>query len=260
MSGRMTQSLALPRDWWNFTIYQAVQGLRRQYARTKLGPIWIVMTQFALIGGIALVFSSVFNQPLTDYLPFISASIITWNLISPTITQAPTVFVAGYSIIQSFGVPFAIFPIQMVLNNSFVFLHGVAIHLFVLYFTGKSVFYVPLGLLMALVLVLIIYPFVSVLGILGARFRDLTPAVGSIMYLFFLITPVIWEKKALTEDRYWLVHYNPFAHMMEAVRGPLTGRLPETESIIVCVVMAIVSVAVGEAIFRRFARPLPFWV
>jgi len=260
MTSRIVQSLILPRDWWNFVAYQAWDSLRRQYARTKFGPWWVVATQFVMIGGIALVFSAVFNQILTDYLPFISASIITWNLISPTITQSPTVFVSGYSIIQSFRVPFAIFPIQLILNNYFVFLHGVIVHVWVLALMGKPLWLLPLGLAMSVVVVMIVYPTVALIGILGARFRDLGPAIGSVMFMMFLFTPVIWERRALTEDRRWLVDFNPFAHMIEIVRAPFIGNMPATESVIVCMVLAVAATLAGELVFRRTSRQLPFWV
>jgi lipopolysaccharide transport system permease protein len=260
MTRSTTQSLALPRDWWNFATYTSWQGLKRQYSRTKLGPWWVVLTQFTMIGGLGLVFSAVFNQPVVDYLPFISASIISWNLISPSITQSPTIFVGGYGIIQSFRLPFAIFPIQTLLNNIFVFLHSVVVHIGVLLAMGKPIWLVPYALLMACIVVVILYCIMSVLGVLGARFRDLGPAVGSVMMLMFLVTPVIFEKKILPPDRMWLATYNPFAHMLEIMRSPLIGNWPPTDSVIISLGIAVFCILGAEFVFRRYAKHLPFWV
>ncbi|MGD9827244.1 MAG: ABC transporter permease [Hyphomicrobiaceae bacterium] len=253
-------SLAVPADWLGFAWYQATDNLKRQYNRTKLGPLWIVLTQFVMIFGIAFVYSSVFNQPINDFLPFISASILTWNIISPTIAGATTVYVAAASMIQSFRVPVAIFPMQSIINQVIIFMHGLVIHSMMLLFVGKSLALLPIALLMALLLAVILFPFIAVLGILSARFRDLGPAVGSFMYMAFLLSPVIWKRETLGVPRRWIVDYNPFAHMLEIVRQPMIGNWPPSFSLSVCVCMAIVSVVVGELVFRRLSRPLPFWV
>jgi lipopolysaccharide transport system permease protein len=254
------RSLLIPRDWWGFTVYQAIDSLKRQFNRTKLGPFWIVLSQFVFISGLALVFSSVLKQPLVDFLPFISAGLITWTLIASAITSAPLVYLQGSSVIQSFRVPFAIFPMQSIVNGLILFAHGCAIHLLVMLALGKSIALMPLALVMVLLLVVILYPFVAVLGILGARFRDFAPAINSAMYMAFLMSPVIWQRQILAEDMRWIADLNPFAHMIEIVRQPMLGQWPPTLSLIICVVMAVVSVAVGETIFRRLSRPLPFWV
>jgi lipopolysaccharide transport system permease protein len=259
MSFPASQSLSLPRDWWDFTIYQAWDSLRRQYARTKLGPWWVVASHFVLIGGIALVYSAVFGQSFRAYLPFISASLVTWTLIAQSLTQAPQVFIAGSGVIQAFRVPYAVFPIQLVLSNYFLFLHGIIVHVAVLIVLGNSIWLVPLALVMSILLLLVVYPIVAILGLLGARFRDLGPAVTSAVFMVFLCTPVIWERRILTDDKAWLVDLNPFAHVLEIVRSPLLGKWPPMTSVVVCLVLAVAISALGEVMFRRKARNLPFW-
>ncbi len=260
MNARMAYSLILPVDWMGFVWYLSKENIKRQYARTRLGPIWIVLTQFVTIMGIGLVFFSIFDRPLKEFLPFISASIISWNFMSVSITLAPTVFTAQTSIIQSFKVPFSIFPLQNFINAFVIYLHGLVIHLVLMVFLGVSFRALPF-LLISLVLVsAIIYPLIAVLGLLGARYRDLAPAIASAMYMAFLVTPVIWERFGIVGEMVWIVDFNPLYHMIELLRRPLLGAIPDPVSILACAVMAILSLTCGEWFFRRYSRPIPFWV
>jgi len=260
MSRNAAHSLRVPSDWIGFVCYLAIDSIRRQYARTKLGPLWLILTQFVMIAGIAFVFFSIFKRPLGQFVLFISASILAWNLISVSITTAPTVFTGQSSLIQSFPLPFSIFPLQTMLNSLIVFLHGLAIHIVLMLALGGSLKTLPFLVLSLLVIVAIIYPAIAALGILGARYRDLAPMVGSIMYMAFLITPIIWDRIDIGGGMIWIVDLNPFYHMIEVVRRPMLGTLPSTRSMVVTLAMAGIALAAGEMFFRRYARPLPFWI
>lgn len=253
-------SLRVPDDWLNFVWYLSAENIKRQYARTRLGPLWIVLTQFVMIFGIGFVFYSIFDKPLDQFLLFISASVLSWNLISVSITTAPLALVGHSSLIQSFRLPYAIFPLQNLLNALIVFLHGLAIHLILLVLLGGSFRTLPFLVVGLLVVAAILYPFIAVLSILGARFRDLSPLVGSIMYMAFLITPIIWDRANLGSHMHWVVDFNPFFHMIEILRRPMLGTMPTLESMLVSLGLAAASLTGGEWFFRRYARPIPFWV
>lgn len=253
-------SLLLPQGWLGFVRYMVVENLRRQYARTRIGPLWIVITQFVMIFGIALVFYSVFDRELTDFLPFISASILSWNMMAPAISNAPNVFVNNAPLIQSFRLPAGIFPLQTTLNSMVLFLNGLVVHIIVMLWLGKSIAAMPLLFPAMLVVGLVLYPLIAILGIAGSRLRDLGPLVGSVMYMAFLITPIIWERDFLADGARWIVDYNPLYHLIEIMRRPMLGQIPAMEHVVISCSMALIALAVGELVFRRLSRPLPFWV
>jgi ABC-type polysaccharide/polyol phosphate export permease len=253
-------SLAVPRNWLGFAWYLAADGIRRQYARTRLGPFWIVLAQFVTIFGIAIVFFTIFKRPFEEFLPFTSASLIAWALLSQPIIGGPNTFVANASLIQSVKLPFGIFPLQAMLNFIFVFLHGLAIHVVLMLIFGKSLITLPLLIPAVIVVFMTIYPVVAVLGLMGARLRDLAPLINSIMFMVFLLTPTIWERGVIDEGLAWIVDVNPFYHLIEILRRPMLGELPGGVSVVVCLVLAVISVSLGEYLFRRYSRPLVFWV
>jgi ABC-type polysaccharide/polyol phosphate export permease len=253
-------SLMVSRDWLGFVRYLAVDGINRQYARTRLGPFWIVLAQFVTIFGIAIVFFTIFKRPFEDFLPYTSASLIGWTLLSQPIIGAPNTFVANSSLIQSFRLPFAIFPMQAVSNAVIVFLHGLAIHLVLMLVFDKSLLLLPLLIPALIVVAAVIYPVTAVLGLLGARLRDLAPMIASVMFMVFLLTPTIWDRGVIDASLLWVVDINPFYHLLEILRHPMLGTWPSTTSMLVSLGLAVTSLSIGEILFRRYSRPLIFWV
>jgi ABC-type polysaccharide/polyol phosphate export permease len=255
-----SHSLLVSRDWLGFVRYLAVDGINRQYARTRLGPFWIVLAQFVTIFGIAIVFFSIFKRPFEDFLPYTSASLIGWSLLSQPIIAAPTTFVANASLVQSFRLPFAIFPMQTIANALIVFMHGLLIHVVLMLVFGKSLLLLPLLIPALLVVAAVIYPVIAVLGLLGARLRDLAPMIASIMFMVFLLTPTIWDRGVIDKTLMWIVDINPFFHLLEIIRQPMLGAMPSATSMLVALGLAFTSVSLGEYLFRRYSRPLIFWV
>jgi ABC-type polysaccharide/polyol phosphate export permease len=259
-AGFKKNTLKLPIDWLEFSWIRSMESLKSQYGRTRLGPFWLVITQFVMIFGIGLVFFTIFNQPFGQFILYVSAGIIGWNFISTTITTSSNSFVTQGSLIQSFNIPYSVIPLTALLNSAFVFVHGLVVHFTLMLILGVPFGFLPLLVVSVVIVATILYPAIFVLGVLGARYRDLGPLIGSIMYLSFLVTPVIWDRANIANRMAFVVELNPFYHMLELLRRPMLGAFPSTTSILVCLGMAAASLILGELFVRRFARPLPFWV
>jgi ABC-type polysaccharide/polyol phosphate export permease len=250
----------MPMSDWSFAWYGAKDALLRQYQRTHLGPLWYILSQAVVLLGIALVFHSIFKQPFADFLPYISAGLLIWTMISTAITQAPTTFVAAGPVIQAFKISYGIFPVQTMLGQLLIFAHGLCVHAVIMIATGKSLVLLPVAVLAALLVAAIVYPAIACLGVLGARFRDLGPAIASAAYVLFLVSPILWERSSLDPSLSWIVTFNPITYMIEIVRRPLLGEWPALAALGICLALALVSACLGEWFFRKYSRPLPFWI
>jgi ABC-type polysaccharide/polyol phosphate export permease len=80
------------------------------------------------------------------------------------------------------------------------------------------------------------------------------------MYMAFLVTPIIWEPGSISDRIGWVVDLNPFYHLLEILRRPMLGELPAAIHWIVATAIAAVSLLAGNWMFRRYSRPLPFWI
>jgi ABC-type polysaccharide/polyol phosphate export permease len=90
-------------------------------------------------------------------------------------------------------------------------------------------------------------------AIASARFRDIPQIVGSVMQFALFMTPVWWQPARLGAA-HPLLQFNPFYHMLEAVRAPLLGEhvAPHTYSFLAA--MAVAGWAVTFFVFTRTRR------
>jgi ABC-type polysaccharide/polyol phosphate export permease len=94
---------------------------------------------------------------------------------------------------------------------------------------------------------------------LGARFRDIGPAVGSAMNLLFILTPIFWvptEQQAQSP----ILRFNPFYHMLEVVRAPLMGHWGAPEHWLMASLAALAALVVGSAVYVRMRATLIYWL
>ena len=72
-------------------------------------------------------------------------------------------------------------------------------------------------------------------------------------WLYF--TPIIYPETILPEAyRYWILHLNPMYYMISLFRDPVyNGKLPSTDIIIPCIVIAAVTLIVGWIYFSKQA-------
>ncbi len=112
-----------------------------------------------------------------------------------------------------------------------------------------------------LALVLINGLWVSLLfGIICLRFRDVPPLVSSALQIAMLITPLFWPADTLTGmKRFVFVELNPLYHVVDVVRAPLVGRVPEAASYTVMVALAIGGWWLTYAMFKRFRKRIAYW-
>src|SRR4030081_3556255 len=60
-------------------------------------------------------------------------------------------------------------------------------------------------------------------GIVSARFRDIPQIVASITQAAALMTPVFWLPDRISPAHRSILDFNPFFHLLQAVRAPLLG-------------------------------------
>src|SRR5690606_23069046 len=72
--------------------------IRQRYARSKLGPFWLTISMGVIVGSIGLVYGTLFNQSLSDYLPMMGVGLVFWGLLTGIINESCMAYInsAGY--------------------------------------------------------------------------------------------------------------------------------------------------------------------
>jgi lipopolysaccharide transport system permease protein len=56
------------------------------------------------------------------------------------------------------------------------------------------------------------------------------------------------------------MRFNPFFHLIEFVRAPALGMIPEASTVVVVLAMTVGGWLVASLVYRRYSRYIPLWV
>jgi ABC-type polysaccharide/polyol phosphate export permease len=225
-----------------------------RYRGSILGPFWITLSMGMMVAGIGLLNARLFNVSLHDFIPFVATGIVFFGVISGIINEGCDTFVQAAGILSQTALPMFTFVWRTVFRNLINLAHNFIIILGVLIYFGYWRTMDAPAAVVGLLLLVINAAWISLLAaIASARFRDIPQIVSSVMQFAIFMTPVFWQPARLGKAHVFLV-FNPFYHMLEAVRAPLLGEHPEPHTYAVLALMALAGWLVTFALFTRTRR------
>lgn len=242
--------------------FLAFSDIRQRYRRSSLGPFWITISTAVMIASIGVIFGNLFKAPMQEFLPFLTAGLVIWSLISSVIVDSTNVFVGAEAVIKQLPLPLFSHVERQFFRNFIIFLHNLIIFPFVCLIVGKSInlnilLSIPGILLLSLNLLWISL----VLSIVCTRFRDLGQIVSSVLQVFFYVTPIMWLPSLLPQRASSMIlDCNPFYHLIEIVRQPLLGNVPSLENYLNALGYLLLGWVVALALFNKYRSRIPYWL
>ena len=121
------------RLWHKF----AWHDLLARYRYSWIGPFWLTLSAAVFIGTLSLVYGTLFQQPIIDYVPFVALGIACWSFISSVASESVSTFVESKSYIRQVRTSPFIYVLRVWWRNILVFMHQFAVALLVVLVAGK---------------------------------------------------------------------------------------------------------------------------
>ena len=254
-------------EQWNelrshgYVLWQLVrQQLILRYRRTILGYFWTLINPLLMMSVTAFVFSTLFKVPLRDYAVFLFSGMIAWNSFSSTVFQSCHAFINNEGLIKKIYLPKILFPLGVSVGTSIDTIFSfVSLFVIILVLGGKisvALLMLPLSFLLLFVFSLGIGLVMSVLTVF---FRDLLYIITIMLQAMFFLTPVLYDKKMLGGPASFLMQVNPLVPFIDIFRAPLAyGLMPPMESLVLCVIFAVVSLAIGLLVFSMNEKKIVY--
>lgn len=244
---------------WTRLGWSDVKG---RYRRTMLGPFWATLSLGIMIFALSVVMSRLFNAELRQFLPYLTSGMVTWTLISAMVSEGTSVFINAETLIKSMRFPLMTLICALVWRNLILFAHNIVIFVAVMLIMWLSPTAATLLLIPGLALVAVNAMWVAMLlGIFGARFRDIPPVVVAVLQIVLFLTPIFWNAEQIKgKVGFVLTDLNVFYHFVLLVRSPLLGSPPPALSWAVAVGVTVVGWTVALAFYARFHRRIAYWL
>ena len=239
--------------------YLATEAVKNQYRRTVLGPWWLSLQTAVYVVGLGLIFGQLLGSGLRTFLPYVAVGFITFALLSGITRAAAKVFVAAANSIKSTRQPLSGLVLRDVAIELIQFGHN---FLIVLILFAVGLIHPSLWLLLApLALLLIAVNGVALglwLGPLVARFRDIGPAVDSVLQVLIFFTPVFYRASSLHGPQHALIAWNPFTYLIELFRDLVLGHRPTVGTVTGVALFTVANVLVALTVFAQSRSRLPY--
>lgn len=260
MTANLVASLKEPAFW----VYSSWLEIVTRYRRSSIGLLWLCMPTALFVVLLGNVYSRLMGYPIDVYMPYLAVGYVVWRFVLQVINDSSGAFQQNKAFIMDGRVRLTDFLMHSFAKAGVNFIFAMLVVVVVMFwFQSWGGLLSILTMLLTLPLVLANLFWVSVcIALIGSRFPDTRDAIGTILVAGFLLTPILWMVDRFPPDslRGFLARLNPAYHLLDVVRSPVLGTMPERSSIVVTIVMIPIGWAVASLLYRRYARFVPLWV
>ncbi|PZQ89722.1 MAG: ABC transporter permease [Leifsonia xyli] len=260
-----SRELPARRSGWDtikLSLFLGWQDIRLMYRRSVLGQFWITLSMAITFAAIGSVFGFIFNTPLAQYLPFLGCGLVFWSFMSVLLTEGATSFIAAESFLKQLPLPLTTFFLRTVWKTIFVMLHNVAALIVLLLIFPQGISAVTLSVVPGVLLATTAMGGIALaLAVVSTRFRDVPQILGAVIQVCFYVTPIVWQPESIPEGpRGIILFWNPFYHLLQVIRQPLLNVAPSWTEWGIALGLAVVSAAIGWAVYLSNRTKIAFWV
>ncbi|GGJ39579.1 ABC transporter permease [Neoroseomonas lacus] len=245
---------------WRLAWALARSDITHRYRGSILGPLWLTLSTAIMLGAMGFLYAKLFRIDVSAYLPWLTVSLIVWNTLNQTITDATGCLTGAEGVIRQMPLPYTVHALRVVMRNAIIAAHNLPLVAVIFYIFGVAPHWTAFLAIPGFVLMAVCGFASSIfLGMICARFRDIPPIVGSLMQVAFFVSAVIWKPDMLG----WWEPYlpiNPVFALMEAIRAPIMGTTGGIVVWIAAFFWTAILTAISWAFFVRFRGRIAFWV
>lgn len=248
---------------WRIWLTLAYQDIKLRYRRSVLGPLWLTISMAISLYSMGYLYSNLFHVDLQDYYPYLVTGMLGWTLVSTLVVEYTDGLVSYQSLIKQICLPYTLHIHRIAARNIIIFFHNflVLIPIYIIFHKNISFNWHTLLIIPGLAIIYLnSISFGMILAMIGARYRDMSQFIKSIIQVIFFITPVMWKPDMLVGKKHLIVDLNPFYSILELIREPLLGKMPDVINILICMILTLVGFIVMFGLMSRYRARIIYWL
>lgn len=220
-----------------------------------LGALWPSFQLGAWVLILTLLFGNSLGEGFVEYALYVGIGFFVWEFIAAALSDGPGHFVHKSVLIKNVPTKLSSITVRKTAQLWFRSLCQLPVPIVVLLLAGQDIGWPVLLIIPAVPLFLVsAFSALTILGAIGAYFRDFQFLMPNITRLLFFTTPIFWRGDA--GFRKVISDYNPFSYYLELVRAPLSGDMASTKAWIVVVAFSGVSFLLAWWVQAKFRNEI----
>ncbi len=241
-------------------VVQAIRGeIKRQFARSTLGALWLILHPLARAVIFALVFSEILLARLPGvpspyaYTIYLMAGMAGWGLFSDVLTRSVTIFIEYAAMLKK--APISHLCIPAIGCGGALFSHVVLLVAMALVTSllGSVPGLAWLALIpAAAVLLLLGFGIGLILGVFNVFKRDVAQLIGIVLQLWFWLTPIVYVSDIIPKKYQWIAEFNPIWPVIRVYQDAMVyGTYPQLETLAVPLALGVALSLAALLLLRR---------
>ncbi len=245
------------KDQW---VYLGWHEILSKYRRTKLGPLWLIIVNLVTIFCFSVIGSLLFKIEIKLFLPHVACGLFVWAYVSSILVDSCNVFISQAYVLQNLNVNPIVFCLRLFVKNTLIFAHCLPVICVMLILLGHTIPLQSLLIFLTLPIFMVTSFAISlILGILSARYRDISHMVQSLITIFPFITPIMWRTEMLGTNTF-IANLNPVTHYIAIIRDPILGNPLPFISYIITIILSTGLFITSLYFYNKFKHRIVFWL
>ncbi|MBR2861889.1 MAG: ABC transporter permease [Clostridia bacterium] len=233
----------------------AGKDFKLKYRRSFLGVLWSILNPLFTMLVITQVFGILLKVKVENFATYYIVGWSLWNFFSESTSMSMSSVIYGAPLIKKVYLPKYIFPLEKCLfaliNLMLSLIAVLAVMLIQGVFPSWSALLFPIPVIYCFIFCV---GFSLILSALTVFFRDIMHLYSVLLTVWMYLTPLIYpfslvENTPFISD---IVRYNPMTLFIEYFRSVVMyGTVPSLETNLLCLVISLLTFALGALIFSK---------
>lgn len=247
------------RDFLLMLLYLHMQ---LRYHGSVLGFLWTLLLPLLTFLSFTVVFTLLNRWDFQSYGLYFLSGYVFWNFFNVSLSMATDSIVGNAVFVTRVKLPKIVLPLAAI-GISLIDLLAGTFCLLLFMMLGGSRF--SLSLLALPLAILLSAFFAAGCGLLcslaNAYYRDFRHLLGSVLFLWFFYSPILWRRESVPESAALMVDINPVTPFLELYQAAAwRGEWPDLSTWLLASMLSFGVLALGLSIFRRHEENLYYYV
>jgi ABC-type polysaccharide/polyol phosphate export permease len=244
--------LTFKKFYYLFTIL-VKRNIKKKYKGSALGILWSLLNPLLNMIVLTIVFSTLFRRSIENFPVYLLSGRLIFGFFSSSTSTSLRSIINSAPLLKKVYIPKYIMTLADITANFITFMISMLDLIIVILITRAEI---TLNIIYAPIILILLFVFVCgvslILSTITVFFRDISYLYQVSLTMLVYASAVFYPKEIIPPKYQFILTFNPVFHYIEGFRQSVYyGLPPEIDNLIICTLIAFVSIVVGIVVFEK---------